>query len=54
MNVVGFNPGIDFRLSAKRDKAAARRFFRRALGRETTRNPQVIGICCIARKYHNM
>ena len=28
---------IDFRLSAKRDKAAARRFFRRALAHENTR-----------------
>ncbi len=36
------NPGIDFLLSAKRDKRAARRFFRRALGRENTRNPRVV------------
>ena len=40
--VPGFNPGIDFLLSAKRDKQAARRFFRRALGRENTRNPREI------------
>ena len=40
--VPGFNPGIDFLLSAKRAKRAARRFFRRALGRETTRNPRVV------------
>ncbi len=36
------NPGIDFRLSAKRDKRAARRFFRKALGRAHTRNPRTI------------
>ena len=40
--VDGTGQTIDFRLTAKRDKAAARRFFRRALGRKTTRNPQVI------------
>ena len=40
--VPGLNPGFDFRLSARRDKAAARRFFRQALGRGTTRNPRVI------------
>jgi transposase, IS6 family len=40
--VPGFNPGIDFLRSATRDKAAARRFFRQALGRETTRNPRTI------------
>ena len=28
---------IDFLLSAKRDKQAAKRFFRRALGRDNTR-----------------
>ena len=33
---------IDFLLSAKRDKPTARRFFRRALGRENTRNPRII------------
>src|SRR3712207_729995 len=33
---------IDFRLSARRDKQAARRFFRQALARENTRNPRVI------------
>ncbi len=36
------NPGIDFLLSAKRDKKAARRFFRQALGRQNTRNPRVV------------
>jgi transposase, IS6 family len=36
------NPGIDFRLSATRDKKAARRFFRKALARENTRNPRVV------------
>ena len=40
--VDGAGQTIDFRLSATRDKRAARRFFRRALGRETTRNPRVI------------
>ncbi len=33
---------IDFRLSATRDKQAARRFFRQALGRANTRNPREI------------
>jgi transposase-like protein len=36
--VPGFNPGIAFLLGAKRDKRAARRFFRRALGRDNTRH----------------
>jgi len=40
--VDGTGQAIDVRLIAKRDKAAARRFFRRALGRANTRNPQVI------------
>jgi transposase-like protein len=40
--VDGTGPTIDFLLSAKRDKQAARRFFRRALGRENTRNPRVV------------
>ncbi len=40
--VPGFNPGIDFLLSAGRDKEAARRFFRQALGRANTRNPREI------------
>jgi transposase, IS6 family len=40
--VDGSGQTIDFLLSAKRDKQAARRFFRRALGRETTRNPRVV------------
>jgi transposase, IS6 family len=33
---------IDFLLSAERDKRAAKRFFRRALGRENTRHPREI------------
>ncbi len=33
---------IDFLLSAKRDKKAAKRFFRKALGRENTRNPRTV------------
>src|SRR3954466_14541815 len=33
---------IDFLLSAKRDKQAAKRFFKRTLGRENTRNPRAI------------
>jgi IS6 family transposase len=33
---------IEFMLSARRDKAAARRFLRRALGRANTRNPRTI------------
>ena len=40
--VPGFNPGIDFMLSAKRNKKAARRFFRQALGRDNTRHPRTI------------
>ena len=36
------NPGIDFLLSATRDKKAAKRFFRRALGRANTRHPREI------------
>jgi transposase, IS6 family len=40
--VPGLNPGIEFRLSATRDKKAARRFFRKALGRDHTRNPREI------------
>ena len=36
------NPGIDFRLSARRDKRAARRFLRRALGRANTRSPREV------------
>ena len=40
--VDGSGQTIDFRLSAKRDKKAARRLFRQALARENTRNPQVI------------
>ena len=33
---------IDFLLSAKRDKKAAKRFFKRALSREHTRNPREV------------
>ncbi len=40
--VDGTGQTVDFRLSATRDKRAARRFFRRALKRETTRHPRVI------------
>ncbi len=40
--VDGTGQTIDFRLSAKRDKKAARRFFKRALGRENTRNPREV------------
>jgi transposase, IS6 family len=40
--VPGLNPGIDFLLTAKRDKQAARRFFRQALGRAHTRSPREI------------
>ncbi len=36
------NPGIEFRLSATRDKKAARRFFRKARGRGNTRNPRTV------------
>src|SRR3954469_8459500 len=37
--VDGAGRTIDFPLGAKRDKKAAKRFFRRALGRDNTRNP---------------
>ena len=40
--VDGTGQTIDFMLSARRDKRAARRFFRQALGRENTRNPREI------------
>ena len=40
--VDGTGQTIDFLLSAKRDKQAAKRFFRRALGRENTRNPREV------------
>jgi IS6 family transposase len=40
--VDGTGQTIDFLLSAKRDKKAAKRFFKRALGREHTRNPREI------------
>jgi transposase-like protein len=40
--VDGTGQTIEFMLSATRDKKAARRFFRRALGRENTRNPRTI------------
>src|SRR3954453_8607671 len=38
----GTGQTIDFLLSAKRDKTTAKRFFKRALGREYTRNPREI------------
>jgi transposase, IS6 family len=40
--VDGTGQTIDFLLSAKRDKRAARRFFRRALGRKNTRHPREV------------
>jgi transposase-like protein len=40
--VDGAGQTIDFLLSATRDKKAARRFFRRALGRDNTRTPRVV------------
>ena len=40
--VDGTGQTVDFRLSAKRDKKAAKRFFRRALARENTRNPRTV------------
>ena len=40
--VDGTGQTIDFLLSAKRDKKAAKRFFRKALGRDNTRNPREI------------
>jgi transposase-like protein len=40
--VDGTGQTIDFRLSAKRDKQAAKRFLRQALGRDNTRNPREI------------
>ena len=40
--VDGTGHTIDFLLSAKRDKQAAKRFFRKALGRDNTRNPREI------------
>ena len=40
--VDGSGQTIAFLLTARRDKRAARRFFRRALGRENTRNPRTI------------
>ncbi len=40
--VDGTGQTIDFLLSARRDKQAARRFFRQALGRDNTRNPRVV------------
>ena len=40
--VDGTGQTIDFLLSAKRDKKAAERFFRQALGRENTRNPREV------------
>src|SRR4051812_27231456 len=40
--VDGTGQTIDFLLSAKRDKKAAKRFFRRALGRKHTSNPREV------------
>ena len=40
--VDGTGQTVDFLLSAKRDKKAAKRFFRRALGRENTRHPRTV------------
>jgi transposase-like protein len=40
--VDGTGQTIDFLLSARRDKQAARRFFRRALGRANTRHPRTV------------
>jgi transposase, IS6 family len=40
--VDGAGQTIDFLLSAKRDMQAARRFFRRALDRNNTRNPHTV------------
>ena len=40
--VDGTGQTIDFLLSAKRDKKAAQRFFKRALGRKHTRNPREV------------
>jgi transposase, IS6 family len=40
--VDGTGQTIDFLLSATRDKKAARRFFRQALGRDNTRNPRTV------------
>jgi transposase, IS6 family len=40
--VDGTGQTIDFLLGAKRDKKAAKRFFRRALGRDNTRHPRTV------------
>jgi transposase-like protein len=40
--VDGTGQTVDFLLSAKRDKKAAKRFLRRALGRNHTRSPRVV------------
>jgi transposase-like protein len=40
--VDGTGQTIDFLLSATRDKKAAKRFFRKALGRDNTRNPREV------------
>ena len=40
--VDGTGQTVDFLLSAKRDKKAAERFFRQALGRENTRDPREV------------
>ena len=40
--VDGTGRTIEFLLSAKRDEKAAKRFFRKALGRDNTRNPREV------------
>ena len=40
--VDGTGQTVDFLLSAKRDKKAAKRFLRRALARDNTRNPRTV------------
>ena len=40
--VDGTGQTIEFMFSAKRDKKAAKRFFRKALGRQNTRNPREV------------
>ena len=40
--VDGAGQTIEFMLSARRDKKAAKRFFRKALGRDNTRNPRTV------------
>jgi transposase, IS6 family len=47
--VDGTGQSIDFLLSAKRDKKAAKRFFKRALGREHTRAETPCGVSLTKR-----